>query len=156
MTHTASAATQHPSSAVDRPTITVRATVTRPVLITDTVTVEVPADIAPTELHSEVLLAANGGEGDWRGDHVLTYGDEAWELDTPIVTVLEAAMPALLRCPTSATDTNGAPHTVIGCGAVVPDERDSDGLVDCPHCGICFDPTNPTNTSTPTSTGDNR
>ena len=143
-----------PDPTADVRTITVRATVTRPVLLTDTVTVEVPADIAPAELHSEVLLAANGGDGDWRGDHVITYGDEAWELDTPTVTVLEGAMPALVGCPTSATDIDGAPHTVIGCGALVPDERDSDGLVDCPRCGICFDPTSPTNTST--TTGDNR
>ena len=153
MTSTANTTTGHPAITTDPPTITVRATVTRPVLITDTVTVEVPADTPPAELHSEVLLAANGGEGDWRGDHVITYDDEAWELDTPTVTVLDDAMPALVRCPTNATDSDGTPHTVIGCGAHVPDERDSDGLIDCPRCGICFDPTSPTNHPT---TGDNR
>ena len=137
--------TPNPATPPAAATITVRATVTRPVLLTDVVTVEVPADTPPAELHSDVLLAANAGDGQWRGDHVITYGDEAWELDTPTVTVLDGAMPALIVCPTSVTDLDSTPHRVVGCGAVVPDERDSDGLVDCPQCGICFDPTSPSN-----------
>lgn len=35
---------------------------------------------------------------------------------------------------------NGEQHTIIGCGAWIADERDDEGLVDCPACGICFNP----------------
>jgi hypothetical protein len=48
--------------------------------------------------------------------------------------------PALVRCPTAATAVDGTPHTVIGCGASIPDIRDDEGLVDCLACGIWFDP----------------
>jgi len=29
---------------------------------------------------------------------------------------------------------------VIGCGVLIPDVRDDEGLVDCPICGIFFNP----------------
>ena len=44
------------------------------------------------------------------------------------------------RCPTEDTQIDGAPHTIIGCGAVFEAERDDEGLVDCPRCGIWFRP----------------
>jgi len=38
------------------------------------------------------------------------------------------------RCPT------GEEHTVVGCGAEFEAEPDAEGLVDCPACGIWFNP----------------
>lgn len=46
----------------------------------------------------------------------------------------------LVCCPDGLEKADGTPHTVIGCGALIPDERDDEGLVDCPKCGIWFDP----------------
>lgn len=46
----------------------------------------------------------------------------------------------LVRCPTGGLTADGTPPTVIGCGELIPDERDDEGLVDCPKCGIWFDP----------------
>lgn len=43
-------------------------------------------------------------------------------------------------CPTYPYAPDGTPHTIIGCGALIPDERDDEGLVDCPKCGIWFNP----------------
>lgn len=43
--------------------------------------------------------------------------------------------PPMVQCPTS-TETSD----IVGCGRLVPDERDDEGFVDCPRCGICFDP----------------
>lgn len=51
-----------------------------------------------------------------------------------------SAAPALVRCPTSPTAMDGTPHTIIGCGAWIADDRDDEGLVDCPKCGIWFNP----------------
>lgn len=36
--------------------------------------------------------------------------------------------------------SDGGEHTVIGCGAVLPDVRDDEGLVDCPRGGMWFSP----------------
>lgn len=49
-------------------------------------------------------------------------------------------MAETITCPTTPRTIDGEPHTVIGCGATIPDRRDDEGLVDCPHCGIFFDP----------------
>lgn len=51
-------------------------------------------------------------------------------------------------CPTGATNRHGVmqeaivgtPGPIIGCGATVADERDDEGLVDCPNCGMWFNP----------------
>ena len=45
-----------------------------------------------------------------------------------------------VRCPTATTLPDGTTHTIIGCGSVIPDLRDDEGLVDCPNCGIWFNP----------------
>lgn len=45
-----------------------------------------------------------------------------------------------VRCPTGRAQADGSPHEVIGCGAIVPDIRDWEGFVDCPKCGLWFDP----------------
>lgn len=45
-----------------------------------------------------------------------------------------------VRCPTGTTASDGTAHTIIGCGALIPDVRDDEGLVDCPDCGIWFNP----------------
>ena len=45
-----------------------------------------------------------------------------------------------VKCPDSPLQSDSAPHAVIGCGAIIPDDRDHEGLVDCPECGIFFDP----------------
>ena len=47
---------------------------------------------------------------------------------------------AMVICPTGETANDGTTHTIIGCGAEIPDERDDEGLVDCPKCGIWFNP----------------
>ena len=57
----------------------------------------------------------------------------AWEVDRP----------ALFTCPTSPTYVDGRramAHTVIGCGREFRARPDSEGLVDCPFCGIWFNP----------------
>lgn len=46
----------------------------------------------------------------------------------------------MVRCPTSTLCSDGTPHTIIGCGKLIPDERDDEGLVDCGECGIWFNP----------------
>ena len=46
----------------------------------------------------------------------------------------------LIRCPTAAAASDGTAHTIIGCGNRIPDVRDDEGIVDCPVCGISFDP----------------
>ncbi|ORB76419.1 hypothetical protein BST46_30225 [Mycobacterium timonense] len=51
------------------------------------------------------------------------------------------ATQAYIACPTDPLQQDGTPHTIIGCGALIPDDRDDEGLVDCPECGIWFDPT---------------
>jgi hypothetical protein len=45
-----------------------------------------------------------------------------------------------ITCPTIGIQPDGTPHTVTGCGARIPDIRDHEGLVDCPNCGMFFDP----------------
>lgn len=47
---------------------------------------------------------------------------------------------AMVRCPTGATASDGTAHTILGCGALIPDVRDEEGLVDCSECGIWFNP----------------
>lgn len=45
------------------------------------------------------------------------------------------AHPLILACPT------GLGSSIIGCGrAFTYDPRNDDGMVDCPYCGICFEP----------------
>lgn len=53
-----------------------------------------------------------------------------------------------VTCPTSAFNRLGVaqealvgtPGLIIGCGTTIPDERDDEGLVDCPNCGMWFNP----------------
>lgn len=52
------------------------------------------------------------------------------------------AMTAQFVCPTDAPPTLGPDESIIlGCGNAFTGELDDEGLVDCPHCGIWFDPT---------------
>ena len=47
------------------------------------------------------------------------------------------------RCPTDEAYFDGGElveHTVIGCGAEFDAEPDEEGLIDCPACGIWFNP----------------
>lgn len=47
-------------------------------------------------------------------------------------------------CPTGHTQQSGEAHTIIGCGATFEAEPDDEGLVDCPSCGIWFNPSKET------------
>jgi hypothetical protein len=42
----------------------------------------------------------------------------------------------MIRCP----DNRRSPDDITGCGALVPDVRDKDGTVDCPNCGLFWQP----------------
>lgn len=48
---------------------------------------------------------------------------------------------ALITCPTGIVQSDGTEHTIVGCGALIPHVRDDEGLVNCPNCGMWFDPT---------------
>lgn len=50
--------------------------------------------------------------------------------------------PASFRCPTNPLH-NSEPLVIVGCGATFEAVPDDEGLVDCPMCGIWFDPTHP-------------
>lgn len=39
----------------------------------------------------------------------------------------------------------GTPGTIEGCGQTFTSEPDAEGWVDCPHCGLGFNPSNPEN-----------
>ena len=67
----------------------------------------------------------------WQNDPIGHHHSGAVLLEARTVT-------RLIRCPDAEFDELGNPHTVIGCGAMVPDLRDDDGIVDCPVCGIWF------------------
>jgi hypothetical protein len=43
-------------------------------------------------------------------------------------------------CPTTPTQPDGSAHTIIGCGRTFSAMPDSEGLIDCPHCGIWWNP----------------
>lgn len=43
----------------------------------------------------------------------------------------------LAKCPDYADSLNG---DILGCGHVFEQEPDREGLVDCPECGIVFNP----------------
>lgn len=45
-----------------------------------------------------------------------------------------------VTCPTDPLQTNGEPHTVIGCGSGEVAGPDDEGLYDCLACGMFFDP----------------
>lgn len=45
-----------------------------------------------------------------------------------------------VTCPTGLYAADGTRHTIIGCGARIEDIRDDEGIVDCPNCGIWFNP----------------
>lgn len=45
-----------------------------------------------------------------------------------------------LICPTGQIAPDGSVHTIIGCGAEIPDVRDDEGFADCPKCGIFWLP----------------
>lgn len=49
-------------------------------------------------------------------------------------------MVVMIECPTGPLAADGGVHTVIGCGRMVPDVRDDEGLVDCPECGMFWRP----------------
>jgi hypothetical protein len=49
--------------------------------------------------------------------------------------------PRQWTCPVAKTQPDGAPHTIIGCGTTFMAVPDAEGLVDCPNCGIWFNPT---------------
>lgn len=49
--------------------------------------------------------------------------------------------PEVVICPTEETHPDGQPATIIGCGQVIEDPTpDHEGLIDCPHCGMWFHP----------------
>ena len=123
----------------------IRAQVSRPVVVVEEVEVTVPVDTPATDLASVVETAVNSGEGQWRDGRFLEFGDDPWQVTTPMSVLDDHHDIALVQCPTTTVDTDGSAHTVIGCGALTPDVRDDDGLVDCAHCFICFDPTATTN-----------
>lgn len=50
------------------------------------------------------------------------------------------ATTARIKCPDSVKRPGGTQHTIVGCGAQIPDIRDHEGIVDCPECGIFFNP----------------
>lgn len=43
-------------------------------------------------------------------------------------------------CPTTRVQTDGSPHTIIGCGSTNVSGPDDEGLYDCLDCGIWFNP----------------
>lgn len=50
-------------------------------------------------------------------------------------------IPEVVTCPTTETHPDGQPATIIGCGQVIEDPTpDHEGLIDCPHCGMWFHP----------------
>lgn len=50
-------------------------------------------------------------------------------------------IPEVVVCPTAETHPDGQPATIIGCGRVIEDPTpDHEGLIDCPHCGMWFHP----------------
>lgn len=52
----------------------------------------------------------------------------------------------LIVCPPRPVPVErGTPGTITGCGAVIPDVRDDEGWVDCPNCGLGFNPEHPEN-----------
>ena len=47
-----------------------------------------------------------------------------------------------VRCPDNLVlATDGRP--IVGCGTEIPDVRDDEGWVDCPNCGLGFNPRPP-------------
>lgn len=51
----------------------------------------------------------------------------------------------MVTCPTADTHPDGQPATIIGCGQVIEDPTpDHEGLIDCPHCGMWFHPSEAT------------
>lgn len=55
-------------------------------------------------------------------------------------TTAEAPPAAQIKCPVSVKRPGGEQHTIVGCGTWIPDIRDHEGIVDCPECGLFFDP----------------
>lgn len=79
---------------------------------------------SPAPTHAAVLYEYIGRLGWWPSD--------AWMAETVTFT-----------CPDSPSDDDGEPHSIIGCGHKFTMTRrqvfdESDGMIDCPACGICF------------------
>jgi hypothetical protein len=47
-----------------------------------------------------------------------------------------------VRCPIEDNEP-GPTGTIVGCGHVFDALPDDDGIVDCPNCGLFFDPDHP-------------
>lgn len=46
-----------------------------------------------------------------------------------------------LICPNHSQPQSDPDDDILGCGKIFPyDPENDDGMVDCPHCGLCFDP----------------
>lgn len=66
---------------------------------------------------------------------------DAWGADAEHVAVFTCPVNPVLA-------TDGRP--IVGCGRSFAAERDpDDGWVDCPHCGLMFDPDHPENAMQP-------
>ena len=86
---------------------------------------------------------------DFDANGVLTVTEPHADEDNPVVIVPDAAglyalaplgwvfeyENAVVTCPTSTQAS-----TIIGCGSLLRDERDDEGLIHCPNCGIFFNP----------------
>lgn len=64
---------------------------------------------------------------------------------TDMAREIVSAVLSMVTCPTEETHPDGQPATIIGCGQVIEDPTpDHEGLIDCPHCGMWFHPSEAT------------
>ena len=80
-------------------------------------------------------------EGDAMEEAMQLLADYRFAKEAATVTNLDFN-DRTLRCPSS-------PGEIVGCGGLfiwtASEQTDFDGMVDCPHCGVCFDPNDPNN-----------
>lgn len=57
-----------------------------------------------------------------------------------IATAPPVTITRTYSCPTNPVMPDGTEHTIIGCGATIAAVPDDEGLIDCPTCGIWFNP----------------
>lgn len=70
---------------------------------------------------------------------------------------LVAEILTMVTCPTTDTHPDGQPATIIGCGQVIEDPTlDHEGLIDCPHCGMWFHPSEANRKKTDNGAGESR
>lgn len=55
----------------------------------------------------------------------------AWNENAPLTAY---------QCPDTAIDVAPGETLILGCGHLFSSKTDDEGLVDCPHCGIWFNP----------------